>query len=230
MKIALIGYGNMGKAIEKIALDQGHTIVASMNSSMWDIAAVEAADICFEFTRPECVVENVKKLAELKKPIVIGTTGWYDDIEIVRKIVNENQIGALYSANFSIGINLLLQILSKASQILNSFEEYDVAGIEYHHHKKKDTPSGTALEIAKMIKENMSRVDNVSFSSVRCGSIPGMHEILFDSPCDTITIKHEARNREGFARGAIQAAEWLIWKKGLYTFKDCIQQIIDRGL
>lgn len=228
MKIALIGYGKMGQMLEKAALDRGHCIVARINSSQWDRQAVLNADICLEFTHPECVLENISRIAELKKDVIIGTTGWQGQMQLVQSIVEEHQIGALYSANFSIGVNLLLEILAHASKTINAFAEYDVAGIDLHHNQKKDSPSGTAMEIARTIENNMERIDKVPFTSVRSGSIPGTHTVLFDSPCDTISITHEARNREGFAKGAIQAAEWLQGKKGLYTFADCMQEIIQR--
>lgn len=230
MKIALIGYGKMGQMIEKNAVSRGHSIVARITSKRWDREAVRNADICLEFTHPGCVLENIKRIAELGKEVVIGTTGWYDDLELVRSMINEHQIGALYAPNFSIGVNLLLEILTHASKAMNAFEEYDVAGIDYHHSRKKDSPSGTALEIARTIEENMERIDKVPFSSIRCGSIPGTHTVLFDSLCDTIFITHEARSREGFALGAVQAAEWLRGRKGLFTFADCMQEIIQRRL
>ncbi|MFI5344494.1 MAG: 4-hydroxy-tetrahydrodipicolinate reductase [Chlamydiales bacterium] len=228
MKIALIGYGKMGQMVEKAALSRGHSIVARMTSDQWDLDALQQADLCMEFTHPESVLNNIKRVAELKKELIIGTTGWHEKVEWVQSIVKENQIGALYSPNFSMGINLLLEILAHASKIMNGFEEYDVAGIECHNNRKKDRPSGTALEIARTIEKQMERIDQVPFSTIRCGSIPGTHTVLFDSPCDTITITHEARNREGFARGAVQAAEWLRGKKGLYTFADCMQEIMQK--
>jgi 4-hydroxy-tetrahydrodipicolinate reductase len=228
MKIALIGYGKMGQMIEKAALGRGHSIVARMTSNQWDMEALLNADICLEFTHPECVLKNIRRIAELKKEVVIGTTGWHDEMELVRSIVEEHQIGALYSPNFSIGVNLLLEILAHASKVMNAFEEYDVAGIDFHHNRKKDSPSGTSLEIARTIEENMERINKVPFSSIRCGSIPGTHTVLFDSLCDTISITHEARNSEGFAQGVVQAAEWLRGRKGLYTFAECMQEIIQR--
>lgn len=223
MKIALIGYGKMGQMIEKSALSRGHTIIAKISSSEWDLKKIQEADICIEFTKPESALNNIRRIAELKKDLIIGTTGWYNELAEVQTLVNENQIGALYSPNFSIGINLLLDILKYASKLIHHFPDYDVAEIESHHHQKKDSPSGTAIAIAKAIQKEMPLVDTVPISSVRCGSIPGTHTVLFDSPCDTITITHAARNREGFAQGAIQAAEWLKGKKGLYTFEDCMQ-------
>ena len=228
MKIALIGYGKMGQMIEKAALERGHSIVARLTSKDWDMDALSKAEMCIEFTNPECVLDNIKKIAELKKEVVIGTTGWHDKMESVKSLVEEHQIGALYSPNFSIGINLLLDILAHAAKVINAFEEYDVAGIDYHHNRKKDSPSGTSLEIARTIEESMERIHKVPFSSIRCGSIPGTHTVLFDGPCDTISITHQARNREGFAWGAVQAAEWLKGRKGLYTFAECMQEIIQR--
>ena len=228
MKIALIGYGKMGQMIEKIALSRGHFVVARMTTDLWDMEALQQADLCMEFTHPHCVMENVKRAALAQKDIIIGTTGWQDQMREVQSLVKESHIGALYSPNFSIGVHLLLEIIAHTSKIMNAFEEYDVAAVEYHHNQKKDHPSGTALEIAKTIEENMERIDKVPFSSVRCGSFPGTHTILFDSPCDTISISHEARNREGFAKGAVIAAEWLLGKKGLYTFDQCMQELIQR--
>ncbi len=221
MNIALIGYGKMGRMIEKIALSRGHTIVARLTSSAWNPEALQHAHICMEFTQPASIIENVKRLAELKKDIVIGTTGWDDKVDQVKSIVHEHHIGALHSPNFSTGIALLLDILNHASKAISAFEEYDAAGIEYHHAGKRDRPSGTALKIVKAIEENMEC--QIPFTSVRCGSIPGIHTVLFDSPHDTISITHEARSREGFADGAVQAAEWLCGRKGFYTFADCLK-------
>lgn len=230
MKIALIGYGKMGQMIEKTAISRGHSIVARFTSNQWDAKALQNADICMEFTRPECVLDNIRRIAELNKEVIIGTTGWHDKMEYVQSMVKEYQIGALHSPNFSTGVNLLFEILAHASKVMSAFEEYDVAGIDYHHNMKKDSPSGTAIEIAKVIEGNMSRVSKVPLTSIRCGSIPGTHTVLFDSFCDTISITHEARNREGFAKGAVQAAEWLQGRKGFYTFGDCLRDIIQRRL
>jgi 4-hydroxy-tetrahydrodipicolinate reductase len=226
MKIALIGYGKMGQMIEKTALSRGHSIVARMTSSPWDLEALRQADLCIEFTHPESVLNNIERIAELKKEMIIGTTGWYDKLEQVRLLVEENQIGALYSPNFSMGVNLLFEIVSQASRLMSLFEEFDVAGIDYHHNRKKDSPSGTAIELARIIENEMKR--NVSLSSVRCGAILGIHTILFDSLDDTISITHEAKNRESFAKGAVWAAEWLHGRKGLYTFARCMQEIIKK--
>lgn len=230
MKIALIGYGKMGKMIEKSALEKGHDIVARFNSKDWDLDALRQADVCIEFTHPDAAIENIKRLAELKKNIVIGTTGWYERLDLVESIIDEAQIGAVYSPNFSIGVNLMMMIADYAAQVMDAFQEYDVACVEAHHKQKVDSPSGTAALIAKNVAANMQRIDSVPTSSIRCGSIPGSHTLLFDSPCDTISITHSARNREGFAAGSIQAAEWLQGKKGLFTFSQCMCSIIERRL
>lgn len=228
MKIALIGYGKMGKMIEKNAVERGHEIVARINSKEWDADAVRQAEMCIEFSRPEAAISNIRKLAELKKEVVIGTTGWYDQLELVRSIVENAGIGALYSPNFSIGINLMMKMVEHAASLMNAFDEYDVACIEAHHRHKVDSPSGTAEMITKGIEGSLKRVDKVPTSSIRCGSIPGTHTVLFDSPCDTLSITHTARNREGFASGAVLAGEWLQGRRGLYTFADCMQSIIEK--
>lgn len=229
MKIALVGYGKMGQIIEKLALSRGHSIVARLTSSNWDHTSLLDADTCMEFSHPQCVLENIYKIAKAKKQVIIGTTGWDDSMEQVRSIIEKNQIGALYSPNFSIGANALLKILEHAAVIMNAFKEYEVAGVDYHHKEKRDSPSGTAKVIAKVLEKSMSRINKVPFTSIRCGSIPGTHTILFDSPYDTISVTHEARNRNGFAQGAVLAAEWLQGKKGLYTFDRCIEEIIAEG-
>lgn len=228
MKIALIGYGKMGRMIKKVSESRGHSIVACITSGQWDVEGILKADVCMEFTSPESVLDNIRRLAKLKKPIVIGTTGWNDNIECVRSLVEENQTAAVYSSNFSVGVNLMFEILEQASKIMNNYVQYDVAGIDYHHREKKDSPSGTAMEMARVVEENMERIDRMPLSSIRCGSIPGIHTVLFDSLCDTISITHEARNREGFAQGAVQAAEWVLERKGLYTFSDCLRTLIQK--
>lgn len=223
MKIALIGYGKMGRLIEQLALGMGHEIVGRFTSAPWDMPALQQADVCIEFTEPKSVLHNIKKLIECGKSIVVGTTGWHHQIDEVQKLLNGSQSGLLYSSNFSLGMNLFYEVLNQASKLFNLFPEYDVAGIEYHHKQKKDSPSGSAVNLSCLIEQNMPSVEPLSFSSVRCGTISGIHSILFDSPFDTITFTHEAKSREGFARGAIQAAEWLQGKRGLYTFDDCIK-------
>lgn len=228
MKIALIGYGKMGKSIEQMATCLGHSIVGHFSTHDWNPEALNTADICIEFTQPDAVLTNIKQIAPLKKNIVVGTTGWYQHLPEVEKLVEKYQIGLLYSPNFSLGVNIYYEVLKYAAQLFQLFPEYDAAGIEYHHNQKKDSPSGMAGKISELLIQNMPRLSHLPFSSVRCGHIVGIHQVLFDSPFDSITLSHEARSREGFASGAIYAAEWLKGKKGLFTFDDCMQEIIKR--
>jgi 4-hydroxy-tetrahydrodipicolinate reductase len=228
MNIALIGYGKMGRMVERMALDLGHNISGYFSSAKWDLQAIQSADVCIEFTEPNSVLANVKRLAELKKNVVVGTTGWYHQLEEVQNHVLKNETALLYSPNFSLGVNIYLEILNHAAHLFNPFIEYDAAGIEYHHNQKKDSPSGTAQIMSDIIEQSMPRCKPLNFSSVRCGSIPGTHEMIFDSLSDTVKITHEARNRQGFAIGAIQAAEWLSNKRGIFTYSDCIKDFIKR--
>lgn len=226
MKIALIGYGKMGKIIEQIALKRGHEVIACISSST-PLAkeSVREADVCIEFTHPESALDNIKKLASFGKNLVIGTTGWYEQIDLVKALVKQHSIGALYAPNFSIGVQLLLKIIGNAAEMLSYFPEYDLCGIEYHHRQKVDCPSGTAKAIADLVEEKIDAIEELPFSSIRCGTIPGIHTLLCDSPCDRITITHEAKNREGFALGAVQAAEWVAGKKGLYHLDDFMEEL-----
>lgn len=216
MKIALIGYGKMGKLIEEVALERGHEIVARVNSQgTWE--GVENADVCIEFTNPESVMENLRKIALMGKNVVVGTTGWYDQLEEVKEMMSG--VGVLYAPNFSVGVNILMQILKYSAHLINDFEQYGVSGIEYHHTQKKDAPSGTAKMIAALFGKKFE------FASVREGSIPGIHTTIFDSSEDKISITHEAKGRQGFAKGAVEAAEWLCGKKGFYSVEDWLYGI-----
>jgi 4-hydroxy-tetrahydrodipicolinate reductase len=225
MKIALLGYGKMGRQIETVAISRGHAITCRLTSQHLNFDAIDEADLCIEFSAPHSAIENITHAARRHKPIVIGTTGWYEQLPEVEALADQHQVGILYSPNFSVGVQLTLQILSYAGTLINRFEEYDIAAVEYHHNQKKDCPSGTGLAIAETLEKSIDRLTSLPTASVRCGSIPGTHTVLFDSPCDTITITHAARNREGFAHGAVLAAEWLQGKQGLYTFADCFKAL-----
>jgi len=244
MKIALIGYGKIGQLIEKLAPQANHEIVAIIDpklpSRTISKANLKDADVCIDFSHPNAVFDNIQKLAECGKNIVVGTTGWYDQIDHVQKIVSTNSIGFLYAPNFSIGVHLFLQIIKEAAQLINAFDQYDIGGFEAHHQQKVDSPSGTAKAIAQMLLDRIERKNSViygspqkaleshelHFGSLRCGSLPGTHTITFDSPVDTITITHEAKNREGFARGALSGAEWLQGKQGFYTIEDLLGGLV----
>lgn len=232
LKIGLIGYGKMGRMIEQVAHQKGHSIVTKNG----DLAALKHAEICIDFSHPSVVMNNILEMAKLGKNLVIGTTGWYDNLSEVREIVREYQIGLLYSPNFSIGVNLFIKIVEEAAALIAPFTEYDVGVFEAHHNQKADSPSGTAKAIANALLNHIIHkndiVENVEgrvlphqlhVSSLRCGYIPGTHTVTFDSPADTITLTHQARSREGFARGAVVAAEWLHGKKGLFTLEDILE-------
>jgi len=248
MNIALIGYGKMGRMIEQIAYTQGHTISAIVDPFVTNTvnslnifktiaeADFSSSDAAIEFTQPDTAVTNMLALAEKKIPTVIGTTGWHDKMDEVRKITEKTNNSLFWASNFSIGVNLFFQIAWYAAKLFNNFSEYDAAGFESHHNKKMDSPSGTAKILAegvlsilerkkKIVWETMNRkpeADELHFPSLRLGSVPGTHSLFFDSPADTIEITHTARSREGFAFGAIRAAEWLISEKrsGIFTMDD----------
>ena len=247
MKITIIGYGRMGIEIEKVSRAKGVEVVSTIdptnpNAKYHDISkkSIGDADVCIDFTTSGSVVENVKKISALKKNLVVGTTGWYDKINAVKSIVQKNKTGLVYASNFSIGVNAFFRIVENAAKIMDKLEDYDVYGYELHHNKKIDSPSGTAKTIAEVLVRNIKRkkelqfdkVDRkinqgeLHFASIRAGSIPGTHVVGFDSIADTIELKHTARNSEGFALGALIAAQWICKKRGFYTINDMMESII----
>jgi 4-hydroxy-tetrahydrodipicolinate reductase len=246
VNIALIGYGKMGQIIEKTALDKGHKIVAIIDPNVDSCESeinketLKDADVCIEFTHPSVVIDNIKKVAQAGKNIVVGTTGWYDKMDEVKKIVNDNKIGLIWSGNFSVGVNALFRITEYAAKLFNKIEDYDIAVNEIHHTQKADSPSGTANMIGDILVENIDRKnkivteafdrkpkdDELHISSTRVGSVPGIHTITFDSSADTIELKHTARNRCGFASGSVLAAEFVKGKKGFYHIDDMMNEII----
>lgn len=211
MKIALIGYGRMGKEVERCALEEGHEIVARFTSESRDFSPIEKADVCIDFTVASSVLETLNSIRFFQKPVVIGTTGW--DVAKIERYAEE--LGILYAPNFSVGITLFEELLKKAATLL--LPEYTVTGEETHHFEKKDAPSGTALRFAEQVK-------GLQFHSVRSGSHVGTHKIVFDSSEDTIELTHRARNRQSFAKGALEAAHWLLGKVGVYTFEDYLKE------
>ena len=247
MKICLVGYGKMGKIIEEIAIERKHEIVSIIDpkeekANFKEISkeAVEKADVCIDFTHPSVAIKNIEALSELGKKIVVGTTGWYNEIPKVKEIVEKNQNGLIYASNFSIGMNILFKVTEFSAKLFDKFPNYDVAGIEYHHNKKADSPSGTARTLAEILKNNIERKTKINydkidrqiesnelhFASLRIGSVPGTHKIVFDSKADTIEINHTARSREGFALGAVIASEWINNKNGFYSIEDLMNEII----
>ena len=246
MDIAIIGYGKMGHGIEKAARAKGINVRTidpnepSANYKQINEESMKGVDVCVDFTHPDSVIENIKKIAKFKKNAVIGTTGWYNKMEEAKKIVENAKIGLIWSGNFSIGVNIYFRIIENAARVINKFNDYDLFVHEFHHNKKADSPSGTAVMIGKILVDNIERKkkivteelkrkidpDELHISSTRCGTIPGTHIVGFDSSADTIELTHTARSREGFALGAVTAAQWIQGKKGFYDINDMMKSII----
>jgi 4-hydroxy-tetrahydrodipicolinate reductase len=238
IKIALIGFGKMGQEINSLCIDSEKFEVVSISfkkeTDPLDIEGIAKADVAIDFTSRDIVMKNIEEVGKLGINLVIGTTGWYGDLETAKKLTEKYNIGLIYAANFSIGANIFLKMVSFASQIFAKFSDYDVYGYEIHHSGKKDSPSGTALKIANKILENfpvkksivVEKLDRqiepneLHFASVRGGRNPGFHEVVFDSSADGVTLSHQAYNRSGFAKGALFAAEFIKNKKGVYSFED----------
>lgn len=230
MNIALIGYGSMGHMIEAKALERGHSIVTIVNENHSGLDAealadsLRAADVAVDFTAAPAVERNVAACMHAGLPLVEGTTGWNGRLDEVREIVTKNDGAFVYGANFSVGVNLFYQVVGYAAELFAKFPEYELFIEEQHHSQKKDAPSGTALQLRDIANAYID-VD-VSIASTRAGSIPGTHRVGFDGPADQVLLEHTARSREGFALGAMMAAEWIIGKKGFFEFTTVIDEII----
>jgi 4-hydroxy-tetrahydrodipicolinate reductase len=227
MKIALVGYGKMGKLIEQLAPEFGIEVGPKLdeyNNANYEGFTKEnfkEVDVAIEFSTPHTVVENVKRLASLGVNVVVGTTGWAKDQESVRQAVEANKIGLIWSPNFSVGVQVFSRLVAEAARLLNAHPEYGAWAWEIHHDTKADAPSGTLLKLVGDMKQaGYSR--NIDTGSNRAGRHPGTHEIGFDSQSDTITLRHAARSREGFARGALKAAQWIKGKRGMYEFGETL--------
>ncbi len=233
MKIALFGYGKMGKEIEQIALKRGHEIVLKIRENeKYDISK---ADIGIDFSVPNAALHNIISCFKNNIPVVSGTTGWLDDFDKALTVCKENKGSFIYASNFSIGVNLFFELNKSLAKMMNPHKDYSLDVEEIHHTKKLDTPSGTAISIAEQIIKNSSKSDweliensvnqdsnSVPISAKRILDTPGTHKVSYTSEIDSIEIKHIANNRKGFALGAIIAAEWLIKKNGIYTMKDVL--------
>lgn len=235
MKIAILGYGKMGKIIEKIAIERGHKIILKTNSkTKLKVEHLKDVDVAIEFSTPNNALNNIKTCFNANKPIVIGTTGWYSNFDEIKNIcINENKT-MLYSTNFSIGVNLFFEINKKIAKLMNPHIKYDVNIEEIHHIEKLDSPSGTAITLAEQIINNNERKNSwtnnnntknnteLIINSKREGKVPGTHIVKYTSDIDNIEIKHTANNREGFALGAVLASEFVLNKKGVLTMKDVL--------
>lgn len=235
MKIALIGYGKMGKTIEQIAKDRGHEIVSIIdidNLQDFESEAFKSADVAIEFTRPDVALGNVRKCFAARVPVVVGTTGW--NLNDVKEELEANGNTLFWASNFSLGVNIFAAVNRYLAKIMNGFPEYNVEMEEVHHIHKLDAPSGTAITLAEDILKNLDRkqawtkeaedsASDLAIKSIREGEVPGIHTITYDSPVDSITITHDAKSRAGFALGAVVAAEFTAGKKGLLGMCDMLK-------
>ena len=259
MKIALIGYGKMGHMIEAAAVHCGHEVVCTVDLFAKDASCItgDAAEMVravrdsgaegiIEFSHPASVMQNITALIPVRLPLVVGTTGWKDNLPSITEQVLLNKTTLLHAANFSVGVNLFYRIVAEAARLVSEFDAYDAGLFEAHHNQKADSPSGTALDIARRVMDNMPskkrlvtnsadhkpESDELHLGSVRVGSVPGTHTVWFDSAADTIELTHTARNREGFALGAVRALEWLASpdtqgkaRVGVYTMDDVFSEL-----
>jgi 4-hydroxy-tetrahydrodipicolinate reductase len=231
MKVGLIGYGKMGKAIEEIVLERGHEVVLKISHTP-TADELKNVDVAIEFSRPEYAFENLKVLLENNIPTICGTTGWLDQKPEIEKITAENNTAFLYASNFSLGVNLFFELNQQLAKMMNKYRnEYNIHLEEIHHTQKLDAPSGTAITIAEGIIDNttyntwsMEQEGNeiIPIEAKRIEDVPGTHIVKYTSAVDTIEISHTAHNRKGFALGAVIAAEWIVDKQGVFTMKDVL--------
>jgi len=248
MRVGIAGYGKMGVLVWQVALSRGHEVpvIIDPSSSAKEVtqkkinSTTPQLDVIIDFTNPDVVLDNIKSYCELKIPAVIGTTGWYDQIDQVAENVKNSAIGLIWSGNFSLGVNLFFHIIKTTGKLMNRFSQYDVMINEYHHRHKADSPSGTAQMIGDILIDQIDRKNNVfngflerrikdselQITSTRGGSIPGTHRVTFDSEVDSLVLEHSARSRAGFAEGAVMAAEWVHNQRGFFNIDDMMDSII----
>lgn len=230
MKIALIGYGAMGQLVAKLAEEKGHEIATTIDidaaaKSVEELkASVAGCDVAIDFSIADAVPRNAEACARAGVPLVVGTTGWQKALDHVRNIVSEHDGALLYGANFSIGVQMFYRIAAAAAELFQNLESYDAFIDEAHHKRKRDAPSGTALQLGEIVAGHLGR--DVPISSSRGGYIPGTHRLSFDSNADHITVEHIARSREGFAAGALMASEWIVGREGVYEFTEVFDEIL----
>jgi 4-hydroxy-tetrahydrodipicolinate reductase len=219
-KLALIGYGKMGRLIDQLAPEYGFQVVARVDIND-EKPGFGQCDVAIEFSAPHAAPDNLKRLAEARLPAVSGTTGWFEHLPSVGEVIRRNDTGLVWSPNFSVGVAVFRRAVGLAAELLKDETEYGAWAWEIHHDAKLDAPSGTLLQLVDTMRRH-GYERNIDASASRAGKHPGTHEIGFDSSADTITLRHTARNREGFARGALKSADWIIGRKGVYTFDDVL--------
>ena len=223
-RIAIVGDGKMGHAIADLAVGSGWEVAAVLGEDETaggiTTAILRSADVAVEFTEPAAAAGNIEGCLRAGVPVVAGTTGWYDALPSVTRVAEETGTALLWSPNFSLGVNVMLELVHHAGKLMRDLERFDAHILEVHHSKKKDAPSGTAIAIARAAGDGLKRT--IPTTSVRTGSVPGTHELLFDSAFEQLSITHVARDRRVFAEGALRAAEWLIGKQGVFTMRDVL--------
>ncbi len=230
MKLALIGYGAMGQLVAKLANEQGHEVAGTFASIDKDrnaedlVNSLRGCDVAIDFSVAAAVRRNVDACAQAGVPLVEGTTGWNGELDDIKKIVTQHRGALIYGANFSVGVQVFYRIAARAAELFRGLASYDGFIEEAHHKRKRDAPSGTAVQLRKLVSDGLGR--DVPVTSTRAGYIPGTHRLGFDSVADQITLTHAARSREGFAAGALVAAGWIVGRKGVYEFSEVFDEII----
>lgn len=230
MKIALLGYGKMGQVIERIALERGHEIVLKKDENN-TFDGLSNADVAIDFSIPKAAVENISTCFHNNVPVISGTTGWLEHYDEMIALCTEKKGAFISSSNFSLGVNLFFELNETLAKIMAKFDSYKVSMEEIHHTQKLDAPSGTAISLAQGVIQNSNykewtmeeaKDNQIHIEALRIGTVPGTHTVTYNSPIDSIEIKHTAHNREGFALGAVIAAEWIVGKEGVFTMKDVL--------
>ena len=245
MRIAIIGYGKMGKEIERLANERGWSINLRIDIDTPPVtkAQRENVDVVIHYASAKDIINDLTPWAEAHKQIVVGTTGWQNQLQNIEALVTKNQIGLIYASNFSLGVNIFFHLIKTAAQMMDKFEDYDAFIQEIHHKNKIDSPSGTALTMGQIVLEHLRRKkellnetshtkirpEQLHISSTRSGLVVGTHTLAFDSAADTIELKHTAKDRSGMALGTLFAAEWILSKKGLFTIDDAFQDLFKQG-
>ena len=225
--LAIIGDGKMGQAIRQLAVERGWRVTAvvgereSADGVGISRLSLGEPDVAVEFTQPGAAVANVSACLRERVPVVVGTTGWYDSLQEVTRLATETGTPLLWSPNFSLGVNVLIELARYAARMMSTLEEFDAHIVETHHSKKKDAPSGTAIAIAKAASDALDRP--IPTTSVRTGSVPGTHELIFDGMFEQLSLIHQARDRRVFAEGALKAADWLVGRTGVFTMRDVLE-------
>ena len=234
MKIALIGYGAMGQLVGRLAIERGHEIALTLDiedadRSVEDVAkALRGCDVAIDFSIADTVPKNAEACALAGVPIVVGTTGWLAQLAEVQRIVSDHNGALIYGANFSVGVQVFYRIATRAAELFRDLDSYDGFIEEAHHKRKRDAPSGTAIQLHKIVAEKLGH--EVPVASTRAGYIPGTHRLGFDSVADQISISHVARSREGFAAGALVAAKWIVGRKGVFEFSEVFDDMLGSSL